>query len=193
MVANPRSHVKTSYAALLGQTPEFQQKNAIDLRKNFGEFPFRHVFLVYSLLTASPFLRRDPTCNHCRIEYTYQQHDLREVTASLTSIVAAVIKRHCTTVWPVSGGMIWRSFMLGIRIQRYAPGPHRDPHAEMRGKGQRGADGISVRSSLLRLVYITCAMKLPMVCAASSCFCGWYDRSPSAPCRAFAGREQPAS
>ena len=134
MVANPRSHVKTSYAALLGQTPEFQQRNAIDLRKPLGEFPFRHVFRVYSLLTASPFLRREPACNHRRIEYTYQQHNLREVAASLTSIVAALIKRHRTTVWPVSGWMIWRSFMLGIRIQRYAPDPHRDPHGETSGR-----------------------------------------------------------
>ena len=48
--------------------------------------------------------------------------------------------------------------------------PHRDPHAEMGGKGERGADGYSVRSSF-RLTHITCIMKLPMVCAASSCFC----------------------
>ena len=40
---------------------------------------------MYSLLTASPFLSRDPTCNHCRIEYTYQQHDLREVTVWSTA------------------------------------------------------------------------------------------------------------
>ena len=51
------------------------------------------------------------------------------------------------------------------------PDPHPDPHGEMRGKGKRGADGISVRSSWFRSVYITCAMKLPIVCAASSCFC----------------------
>ena len=50
------------------------------------------------------------------------------------------------------------------------PDPHPDPHAEMRGKVERGADGYSVRSSFFRLAYITCAMKLPMVCAASSCF-----------------------
>ena len=35
----------------------------------------------YSLITASPFLSREPTCNHRRIEYTYQRHYLREVTA----------------------------------------------------------------------------------------------------------------
>ena len=36
---------------------------------------------LYSLFTASPLLSREPTCNRRRIEYTYQQHDLREVTA----------------------------------------------------------------------------------------------------------------
>lgn len=35
----------------------------------------------YSLLTASPLLSREPTCNRRRIEYTYQQHDLQEMTA----------------------------------------------------------------------------------------------------------------
>ncbi len=33
----------------------------------------------YSLITASPFLSREPTRHH--IEYTYQKHYLREVTA----------------------------------------------------------------------------------------------------------------
>ena len=35
----------------------------------------------YSLLTASPVLSCEPACNRHYIEYTYQQHDLREVTA----------------------------------------------------------------------------------------------------------------
>lgn len=35
----------------------------------------------YSLITASPVLSCEPTCNRHYIEYTYQQHDLREVTA----------------------------------------------------------------------------------------------------------------
>ena len=54
------------------------------------------------------------------------------------------------------------------------PDPHRDPHAEMRGKGERAPErkfGFLSGVFIIFGVYITCAMKLPMVCAASSCFC----------------------
>ena len=52
--------------------------------------------------------------------------------------------------------------------------PHRDPHAEMRGKGERAQErkfSFLSRAFIAFGVYITCAMKLPMACAASSCFC----------------------
>ena len=39
----------------------------------------------YSLITASPVLSCEPTCNRHYIEYTYQQHNLREVTAWSTA------------------------------------------------------------------------------------------------------------
>ena len=51
--------------------------------------------------------------------------------------------------------------------------PHRDPHAEMRGKSERAPErkfGFLSGVFIIFGVYITCAMKLPMVCAASSCF-----------------------
>ena len=81
-----------------------------------------HIFYYppsYSLLTVSPVLSREPTCDHHYVEYTCQQYDLQEVPVSLTSIAAAVIKKQRNAVWPVSGWMIWRSFMLGIRARRY--------------------------------------------------------------------------
>lgn len=49
-----------------------------------------------------------------------------------------------------------------------------DPHAEMRGKGERARErkfSFLSRAFIAFGVYITCAMKLPMACAASSCFC----------------------
>ena len=52
--------------------------------------------------------------------------------------------------------------------------PHRDPHAEMRRKGERAQErkfSFLSRAFIAFGVYITCAMKLPMACAASSCFC----------------------
>ena len=52
--------------------------------------------------------------------------------------------------------------------------PHRDPHAEMRGKGERAQErkfSFLSRAFIAFGVYITCVMKLPMVCAASSYFC----------------------
>ena len=41
------------------------------------------------------------------------------VMASLILTAAAAIATRRTAVWPVSGWMTWRSFMLGIRARRY--------------------------------------------------------------------------
>ena len=50
--------------------------------------------------------------------------------------------------------------------------PHRDPHGERAGKGQRvQGRKLALSALLFSLSYMTCSMKLPMVWAASSCFC----------------------
>ena len=52
--------------------------------------------------------------------------------------------------------------------------PHRDPHAEMAGKDERVPDGkicLPARFCYCLLGYITCPRTVPMVWAASSCFC----------------------
>ena len=54
------------------------------------------------------------------------------------------------------------------------PDPHPDPHAEIRGKSERAPErkfGFLSGVFIIFGFYITCAMKLPMDCAASSCFC----------------------
>ena len=69
--------------------------------------------------------------------------------------------------------MLFDGFDLWVRVWVNFD-PHPDPHAEMCGKGKRGAERKFCFLSgafIVRGVYITCAMKLPMVCAASSCFC----------------------
>ena len=52
--------------------------------------------------------------------------------------------------------------------------PHRDPHAETAGKDKRAPDGkicFPARFCCCLLGYITCPRTVPMVWAASSCFC----------------------
>lgn len=69
--------------------------------------------------------------------------------------------------------MLFGQFNLWVTVwDSFAP--HRDPHAEMRGKGERAQErkfSFLSRAFIAFGVYITCAMKLPMACAASSCFC----------------------
>ena len=50
---------------------------------------------------------------------------------------------------------------------------HTRKYAEIRGKSERAPErkfGFLSGVFIIFGVYITCAMKLPMVCAASSCF-----------------------
>ena len=52
--------------------------------------------------------------------------------------------------------------------------PHRDPHAETAGKDKRAPDGkicLPARFFVAVLSYMTWPRTLPMVWAASSCFC----------------------
>ena len=55
----------------------------------------------------------------------------------------------------------------------HLPDPHRDPHAEMHGKGERVPERNCFLSGALLAcgTYRICAMKLPMVCAAFCCIC----------------------
>ena len=50
--------------------------------------------------------------------------------------------------------------------------PHADPHGEMTQRTQEcRAGGLRLLPVFFSLSYMTCSMKLPMVWAASSCFC----------------------
>ena len=69
--------------------------------------------------------------------------------------------------------MLFDQFNLWVRVWVKVD-PHPDPHAEIRGKSERVPErkfGFLSGVFIIFGVYITCAMKLPMVCAASSCFC----------------------
>ena len=69
--------------------------------------------------------------------------------------------------------MLFGRFDLRVRVWGNFD-PHPDPHAEMLGKGKRGAErkfDFLPGAFIVFGAYITCAMKLPMVWAASSCFC----------------------
>ena len=68
--------------------------------------------------------------------------------------------------------MLFDQFNLWVRVWVNFD-PHPDPHAEICGKSERAPErkfGCLSGVFIIFGVYITCAMKLPMVWAASSCF-----------------------
>ena len=57
----------------------------------------------------------------------------------------------------------------GWRAPSQLVDPHRDPHGERAKECRTG--NLRFLSGFFSLPYMTCAMKFPMVAAASSCFC----------------------